>query len=65
MDVLSDNRLEQIYSELLAEHTRLMSEMKNNNEKFSENSNLMNYVSAIMKNILKLKAYKIKLRMRE
>ena len=65
MDVLSDTRLEQIYSELLAEHTRLMSEMKNNSEKFSENSNLMNYVSAIMKNILKLKAYKIKLRMRE
>ena len=65
MDVLSDTRLEQMYSELLAEHTRLMSEMKNNSEKFSENSNLMNYVSAIMKNILKLKAYKIKLRMRE
>jgi hypothetical protein len=65
MDELSDNRLEQIYTELLAEHTRLMSGMKNNSEKFSENSSLMTYVSAVMKDILKLKAYKTKLRMRE
>ena len=64
MDTLNENQLDQMYSTLLAEHTRLMSEMKNS-EKFDENNHQHTLVSTMMKSLLKLKSYKQKLRMKE
>jgi hypothetical protein len=50
------NNLDQIYSNLLAEHTRLLSDMKNGDpEKFASISNLETQVSCLMKGVLKLK----------
>jgi len=65
MDALTDSALEQMFSTILAEHTRVMAELKNTAEKFDENCKLETLVSQIMKSILKLKAYKQKLRMKE
>ena len=50
------NTLDQMYSTLLAEHTRLLTEMKNGDvEKFSQTSSLETQVSTLMKGVLKLK----------
>ena len=50
------NTLDQMYSNLLAEHTRLLTEMKNGDtEKFSQTSHLETQVSTLMKGVLKLK----------
>jgi len=50
------NQLDQIYSNLLSEHTRLLGEMKNGDpEKFSSTSHLESQVSQVMKGVLKLK----------
>jgi len=50
------NSLDQMYSNLLAEHTRLLSEMKNGDpEKFQSTSYLETQVSHLMKGVLKLK----------
>ena len=50
------NQLDQMYSNLLAEHTRLLNEMKNGDiEKFQSTSHLESQVSHLMKGILKLK----------
>jgi len=50
------NTLDQMYSNLLAEHTRLLSEMKNGDpEKFQSTSYLETQVSHLMKGVLKLK----------
>jgi hypothetical protein len=50
------NNLDQIYSTLLSEHTRLLSEMKNGDpDKFTTTSNLETQVSTLMKGVLKLK----------
>ena len=51
-----NNQLDQMYSTLLAEHTRLLSEMKNGDpEKFQTTSSLETQVSQLMKGVLKLK----------
>jgi len=50
------NTLDQMYSNLLAWHTRLLSEMKNGDpEKFQSTSYLETQVSHLMKGVLKLK----------
>lgn len=50
------NTLDQMYSTLLAEHTRLLTELKNGDpEKFSQTSSLETQVSTLMKGVLKLK----------
>jgi hypothetical protein len=50
------NQLDQMYSNLLAEHTRLLNEMKNGDiEKFQSTSHLESQVSQVMKGVLKLK----------
>jgi hypothetical protein len=50
------NQLDQMYSNLLAEHSRLLSELKNGDvDKFSQTSHLETIVSQLMKNVLKLK----------
>jgi len=60
------NTLDQMYSNLLAEHTRLLSEMKNGDpEKFQSTSFLETQVSHLMKGVLKLKNTIQKNKMRE
>jgi hypothetical protein len=50
------NNLDQMYSNLLSEHTRLLGELKNGDtEKFSQFSSLETQVSTLMKGVLKLK----------
>jgi hypothetical protein len=50
------NTLDQMYSNLLAEHTRILGELKNGDpEKFQQTSHLETHVSTLMKGILKLK----------
>jgi hypothetical protein len=50
------NTIDQMYSTLLAEHTRLLNELKNGDpEKFQRTSHLETQVSTLMKGILKLK----------
>ena len=60
------NQLDQMYSNLLAEHTRLLSEMKNGDpEKFSSTSSLETQVSQLMKGVLKIKNMIQKIKMKE
>lgn len=60
------NNLDQMYSNLLAEHTRLLSEMKNGEpDKFAQTSSLETQVSNLMKNVLKLKNTIQKIKMKE
>ena len=60
------NNLDQMYSNLLAEHTRLLSEMKNGDpDKFAQTSSLETQVSTLMKNVLKLKNTIQKIKMKE
>lgn len=59
-----DNNIEQFYSTLLSEHTRLLGELKNNTEKFAETLQMHTLVSTIMKDILKIKNFKQKLKLK-
>jgi hypothetical protein len=60
------NTLDQMYSTLLAEHTRLLSEMKNGDpEKFQQTSHLETQVSTLMKNVLRIKNTIQKIKMKE
>jgi hypothetical protein len=59
-----DNNIEQFYSTLLSEHTRILGELKNNTEKFAENEKMHTLVSSLMKDILKIKNYKQKLKLK-
>ena len=60
------NQLDQMYSNLLAEHTRLLGELKNGDiEKFASTSSLETIVSNLMKNVLKLKNTIQKIKMKE
>jgi hypothetical protein len=60
------NTLDQMYSTLLAEHTRLLSEMKNGDpEKFQQTSHLETQVSTLMKGVLRIKNTIQKIKMKE
>lgn len=59
-----DNNIEQFYSTLLNEHTRLLGELKNNTEKFAETLQMHTLVSTLMKDILKIKNFKQKLKLK-
>jgi hypothetical protein len=60
------NQLDQMYSNLLAEHSRLLTELKNGDvDKFSQTSSLETQVSTIMKGVLKLKNTIQKIKMKE
>jgi len=59
---ISENWLDMQYSTLLGEQTRLMMEMKAKPEQFKELEHTLNLTISIMKNLLKLKAYKQKLK---
>lgn len=60
------NTLDQMYSNLLSEHTRLLGDLKNGDpEKFSSTSSLESQVSQVMKGVLKLKNTIQKLKMKE
>ena len=56
-----DSSLDNFYNTLLTEHNRLMNEMRNVDDNFTVNSNLQTHISTLMRNILKLKAYKQKI----
>jgi len=60
------NNLDQMYSTLLAEHTRLLTEMKNGDpEKFAQTSSLETQVSSLMKGVLRIKNTLQKIKMKE
>jgi len=60
-----DSVLDQFYSSLLAEHSKLLGELKNCPDKFSETERVHSLVSVLMKTVLKLKNEKHKQKMRE
>ena len=64
MDTLSDMVLDNMFSMLLSEQTRLMSEMKNNQDTFRDSELLHNQITALMKSLLKFKASRTKIRNR-
>jgi hypothetical protein len=64
MDALSDMTLDNMFAMLLSEQTRLMSEMKNNQDTFRDNELLHNQITALMKSLLKFKASRTKIRNR-
>jgi ribosomal protein S6 len=59
---VNENWLDMQYSTLLGEQNRLMMEMKAKPEQFKELEHTLNLTISIMKNLLKLKAYKQKLK---
>lgn len=64
MDQLSDMVLDQMFTTMLNEQTRLMSEMKNSSETFRDNEQLHTQITALMKALLKFKATRTKIRSR-
>lgn len=62
MNEISDNVLENFYTQILNEQTRLMSDMRNNAETFRDNEILHTQATAIMKAILKFKATRTKIK---
>ena len=64
MDPLSDMAVDQMYSNLLAEQTKLLSEMKNSPDKFKDNETLHRQVTAVMVSLLKFKTTRTKIRNR-
>ena len=61
---VSENWLDITYSTLLSEQNRIMMEMKTKPEQFKELEHLLNLTIALMKNLMKLKAYKTKLKLK-
>ena len=61
---VSENWLDMTYSTLLSEQNRIMMEMKAKPEQFKELEHLLNLTIALMKNLMKLKAYKAKLKLK-
>jgi hypothetical protein len=61
---VSENWLDITYSTLLGEQNRLMMEMKGKPEQFRELEHSLNLTITLMKNLMKLKAYKQKLKLK-
>jgi hypothetical protein len=59
---LQDNVLDNFYTVVLNEQTRLMCEMKNDADNFRDNEILHTHVTTLMKNILKFKAIRAKIK---
>jgi len=64
MDPLSDMAVDQMYSNLLAEQTKLLSEMKNAPDTFKDSETLHRQVTAVMVSLLKFKTTRTKIRNR-
>ena len=62
MEQISDAWLDNTYTMLLTESTRLLGEMKNAPDTFRDNEQLHSKITAIMKDILRFKAYRDKMR---
>jgi hypothetical protein len=59
---LSDNVLDNFYTQVLQEQTRLMGEMRNSPEKFKDNEVLHTHITSLMKSVLKFKAIREKIK---
>jgi len=64
MDTLSDMSLDNMFAMMLSEQTRLMSEMKNNQDTFRDSELLHNQITTLMKALLKFKSTRTKIRNR-
>jgi hypothetical protein len=64
MEQLNDMALDMMFASLLSEQTRLMSEMKNNQDTFRDSELLHNQITTLMKALLKFKATRTKIRNR-
>jgi hypothetical protein len=62
MEMVSDGFLDNIFNTLAAEQTRILTEMKNKPEVFKQNEKLHSHIGAIMKDILKFKAIRDKIK---
>ena len=65
MEIISDGWLDQTYNTLLNEQTRLLSELRNVPESFGDNDQLHSKITVIMKALLKFKAARVKIRLKE
>lgn len=61
---ITENWIDTTYTLLLNEQTRLMNEMRTKQDQFKDLEHQLNLVISVMKTLLKLKAFKQKLRMR-
>jgi hypothetical protein len=59
---ISDNVLDNFYTQLLNEQTRLMGEMRNDADHFRNNEILHTQITAVMKSVLKFKATRTKIK---
>jgi len=62
MEIVSDGLLDNFFNTLAAEQSRLLTEMKNKPELFKQNERLHSHIGAIMKDILKFKAIRDKIK---
>jgi hypothetical protein len=62
MNELNDNVLDNFYTQLLQEQSRLMAEMRNDAEHFRDNEILHTHITSLMKSILKFKATRAKIK---
>lgn len=59
---INDTVLENFYTQLLNEQSRLMGEMRNDADHFRDNEVLHTHITALMKSILKFKATRAKIK---
>jgi hypothetical protein len=62
MEVVSDGFLDNTYNTLAQEQTRMLTEMRNNPDTFKQNERLHSHIGIIMKDILKFKNTRTKIR---
>ena len=62
MEVVSDGFLDNTYNTLAQEQTRMLTEMRNNADTFKQNERLHSHIGIIMKDILKFKNVRDKIR---
>jgi hypothetical protein len=62
MEIVSDGLLDNFFNTLAQEQSRLLTEMKNKPELFKQNERLHSHIGAIMKDILKFKAIRDKIK---
>lgn len=59
-----ENEIDQFYGHLMVEHSRLLGELKNM-ETFNEKNKQHTLITTVMKDLLKLKHYKEKLKSKD
>ena len=62
METVSDGFLDNIYNQFAQEQSRILTEMKNNADSFKQNERLHAHIGTIMKDVIKFKMLREKIR---